>query len=186
MRSGPTAEIRYAQLTGPSARPWFDRLVGLYALVYAEPPYGENPEDVAEFAEGLPEESTRPGFELVTATSGRLLVGAAYGWTMPGGAWWSNADGDPPPDVRSADKLAIMEWMVRPEHRGGGVGAELMRLLLSGRSEPWATLTSDPQSAARDVYERAGWRQVGRTDPERGPLMHVLALPLGGTAGAED
>ncbi|WP_223884325.1 GNAT family N-acetyltransferase [Micromonospora craniellae] len=151
-------------------------LADLYGIVYAEPPYGEGPEEVAGFRNGLPEEARRPGFTLITAHDQGVLVGAAYGWTMGSGRWWRRAGQDPPADVREADKFAVMEWIVRPAQRGRGVGAELMRRLLDARSEPVATLASNPRSAARTIYARAGWVQVGDTTTPWGARMDLLVL----------
>ena len=104
-----------------------------------------------------------------------MLVGAAYGWTMPAGVWWSRADNDPPPEIEAADKFAVMEWIVHPDRRGEGIGAELMRRLLADRPEPWATLASDPRSAARAIYGRNGWAQVATSRLPWGPPMDLLA-----------
>ena len=153
-------------------------LTDLYAVVYAEPPYREGPEQVARFAAGLPDEAARPGFTIATAEDHSGLVGAAYGWTMPSGRWWSQADTNPPAHLLNADKIAVMEWMVRPDRRGHGVGAEVIRRLLDGRAEGWATLASDPRSVARGMYGRAGWRQVARSVLPWGPPMDLLVLPL--------
>ena len=151
-------------------------LVDLYAMVYAEPPYQEGPEQVDRFRTSLQDEATRAGFSLITAGDGGQLVGAAYGWTMPAGRWWSRADEQPPADIRDVDKLAVMEWIVHPGRRGKGIGAELIRRLLEDRQERYATLASDPRSAARGMYERAGWRQVARTQLSWGPAMDLLVL----------
>lgn len=170
--------LTYAARVGLAAAPAFDALSGLYEVVYAEPPYCEGPERVAEFREGLPGEAARSGFTLVTAEDDGLLVGAAYGWTMPAGIWWSRAEQDPPPALVDVDKLAVMEWIVRLGHRGRGVGAELMRRLLADRPEPYATLASNPESEARGTYERAGWTQVGTSKLPWGPPMDLLVLDL--------
>jgi hypothetical protein len=111
---------------------------------------------------------------------GANLVGAAYGWTMRAGVWWSRADGPGPADVVDADKFAVMEWIVHPARRREGIGAALMRELVVARSEPWATLASDPRSVARAIYGRAGWRQVGVSALPWGPPMNLLVLPLTG------
>jgi GNAT superfamily N-acetyltransferase len=95
---------------------------------------------------------------------------------MPAGRWWSRADQQPPADIRDVDKLAVMEWIVHPDRRGEGIGAELIRRLLEDRQERYATLASDPRSAARGMYERAGWRQVARTQLSWGPAMDLLVL----------
>lgn len=170
--------ISYALLIGPSSAPWVDRLVDLYAVVYAEPPYEEGLEEVEGFRARLPGDMSRPGFELVIAADDDSLVGAAYGWTMPAGTWWSKADREPPADLKGIDKLAVMEWIVHPGRRGQGIGGQLIRRLIDGRSEPWATLASDPRSAARGMYERAGWNAVGRSVLSWGPAMDLLVLPL--------
>lgn len=168
----------YALHAGLTANPLFDRIADLYATVYAEPPYEEGPEQVARFRGSLPGEAARPGFTMVAAQDSGHLVGAAYGWTMPAGTWWSRADTDPPAHLRDADKLAVMEWIVHPHRRGEGIGAELMRRLLDGRPEPYATLASNPRAAARRMYERAGWEQVGQSAMPDGTPMDLLLLPL--------
>ncbi|MGW4464045.1 GNAT family N-acetyltransferase [Micromonospora sp. NPDC004704] len=170
--------ISYMQPTGQSAALWFEEVADLYATVYSEAPYEEGPEQVDVFRSKLPEELSRPGFELVVAVEDDSAVGVAYGWTMPAGTWWSSADREPPPNLLDADKFALMEWIVHPSRRGEGVGAELIRRLIDGRPESWATLASDPRSAARSMYERAGWRDVGRSVLPWGPAMDLLALFL--------
>ncbi|MGN9811431.1 N-acetyltransferase family protein [Micromonospora sp. BQ11] len=174
--------LTYTAIASTAAGQLFDVLGDLYGLVYAEPPYNEGPEEVARFRDGLPKEATRPGFSLIVAEDDGLLVGAAYGWRMPAGSWWSRADRDPPSEVRDADKFAVMEWIVHPQRRRAGIGAELMRRLLAGRTEPYATLASNPASTARAVYERAGWKQVATSVLPWGPSMDilVLSLPVGG------
>jgi GNAT superfamily N-acetyltransferase len=158
-----------------------DELVDLYAKVYSEPPYEEGPEQVRRFRDSLPDEMTRDGFSLIAAEEDDQLVGVTYGWTMPAGVWWSRADQQPPDEVRESARLAVMEWIVEPERRGEGIGAELIQRLLATRAERYATLASDPRSAARKMYERAGWRQVARSKLTWGPAMDLLVLDLGGS-----
>jgi GNAT superfamily N-acetyltransferase len=170
--------VTYTVHTPESATTVFPALVRLYAVVYAEPPYGEGPERVAAFAATLPGEARQPGFALVAAEDVGGLVGAAYGWTMPAGRWWTRADTEPPADLRAAEKFAVMEWVVRPDRRGTGIGAELMRRLLDGRPERWATLSSNPAAPARAIYQRAGWQWVGGSAMPDGTPMHLLVLRL--------
>ncbi|WP_431937071.1 GNAT family N-acetyltransferase [Micromonospora sp. RP3T] len=170
--------LSYTAIAGPAARPLFGPVGDLYALVYAEPPYIEGPAQVARFRESLLEEASRPGFSLIAAEDGRDLIGAAYGWTMPAGTWWSRAEQDPSREMLDVDKFAVMEWIVHPARRGEGVGSELMRRLLADRRERWATLASDPRSAARAMYERAGWKRVATSVLPWGPPMDLLVLPL--------
>ncbi|MDQ7910790.1 GNAT family N-acetyltransferase [Phytohabitans sp. ZYX-F-186] len=170
--------MEYLVLDAAGARPLVDQIVALYAVVYAEPPYEEGPEQVARFADTFPAELATESFATVAATVDEQLVGAAYGWTMPAGRWWQNTDAAPAAEVRDVPKFAVMEWMVRPSHRREGVGRTLMAMLLADRPERWATLASDPRAAARSIYARAGWQQVGRSKLSWGPAMDLLVLPL--------
>lgn len=172
--------VTYSRHDGRSLSPLVPALVNLYAVVYAEPPYQEGLEQVDRFRETISGEGAYPGFTLIAAHDEEQLVGAAYGWTMLAGKWWSRAAEDGPAEVRDAEKLAVMEWMVHPQRRAEGIGAELMRQLLQGRQEPWATLASDPRSLARSMYKRAGWRQVGQSRLPWGPAMDLLVLEAPG------
>ena len=170
--------MRYVHLSGAGALSLVSQLVDLYAIVYAEPPYEEGPEQVARFAKAIPQDLDAEGCALTGAVIGDRLVGAAYGLTMAAGRWWSNTEDEPPPDLRDTPKFAVMEWMVHPAERGTGVGSRLMQMLLSQRPEPYAVLASDPRSVARTMYDRAGWRQVGQSRLTWGPVMDLLVLPL--------
>lgn len=156
-----------------------DEVVALFAVVFAEAPYHEGPEHVAMFRRSFKKEAKKPGFAFIAARVGDDLVGMAYGYTMPPGEWWRGATEEPPPEIKSAPKLTIMEWAVRPDHRGKGIGHRLMDDLLAGRSEPWATLNANPAATARDIYLSWGWRSYGQVKNNLFPDMDVLALPLG-------
>lgn len=173
--------VTYSHHDGESSTHVVPALVNLYGVVYAEPPYLEGPDEIDRFRAGIKEESTRAGFALVTAYDGEQLVGAAYGWTMSAGSWWSRADRDAPSEIRDAAKFAIKEWVVHPQRRAEGIGAELIGRLLRDRQERWATLASDPRSAARSMYERAGWRQVARSELPWGITMDLLVLEIAGS-----
>lgn len=170
--------VTYGQCVGRTAKPHFDDLAGLYTAVYTGPPYNEGPEQIARFREKLPVEASFPGFALVTAHTEGPLIGAAYGWTMPAGTWWSRADQEPSSELRKVDKFAVMEWIVHPGYQSHGVGRKLMHSLLADRAERWATLASNPESAARRMYERAGWQQVGTSSLPWGTPMELLVLDL--------
>jgi hypothetical protein len=52
--------------------------------------------------------------------------------------------------------------------------------VLANRPEPYAILTSNPESAARRIYDRLGWQFMSATRPsDLLPSMDVLVLPLG-------
>lgn len=169
----------YRHLTAREARAHVPALQSVYAAVFSQPPYNEGPEMVGRFAGWVRDESTRPGFDMVIAEDGGQLIGFAYGWLMPAGDWWRRTDRHPPDGVRGADKFAVMEWAVLPDHRGRGTGRQLMDELLRDRRERWATLTVNPAADARVLYERWGWARVGATRGGKMPPMDVMLLRLG-------
>ena len=161
------------------AEQFLDELVDLYAEVFAEPPYNEGPDHVRRFRGWLTGEFDTPGFTLIRATVGDTLIGMAYGYQMPAGEWWRDAIEDPPDGVRKALKFAVMEWAVRGEYRGRGVGRRLMFDLLHGRAEQYATLNVNPAAPARNIYRRLGWQPCGSTNPKYMPPMDILVRRLG-------
>jgi ribosomal protein S18 acetylase RimI-like enzyme len=172
------AMVEYRHLSADQALETLPALQGVYGAVFSQPPYNEVPEMRDQFAEWLRDESKRPGFDLVAAVDDGQVVGFVYGYTMPAGEWWRGTDRSAPDGVKAADKLAVMEWAVRPEHRGAGIGRRLMDELLHGRAERYATLTVNPAADARSVYERWGWRHVGSTRPGKMPGMDVMLTEL--------
>lgn len=176
----------YRHLTAAEALEQLPALQDVYGAVFSEPPYNEGPEKVGKFAGWVRDESTKPGFDMVVAEDDGRVIGFAYGYTMPAGEWWHHA-AEPWPEERdlvdqatSADKFAVMEWAVHPDARGRWVGRQLMDGLITGRREPWATLTVNQEAPAHQVYGRWGWRSVAETQPGKGPAMDVLVLTLHG------
>ena len=165
-------------LNGTRARLLADQMRELYLEVYTEPPYNEGPEHVQRFTEHFAEEMDREGFALAVALDDSALVGAAYGWTMAAGMWWQSSVSEPPEELRAVPKFAVMEWMLRNSHRHQGIGRQLLDLLLTGRSEPYAVLASNPEAPARKIYDHLGWRYCGQSEPDLLPPMDLLALPL--------
>ncbi|GAB2331644.1 hypothetical protein STREPTOSP366_67930 [Streptomyces variabilis] len=71
-----------------------DALRSVYMDAFCTPPWNEDEERAAEFAERLPRDARRPGFTAALAFVGRSMVGFAGGWTtLPRGradaAAWS-------------------------------------------------------------------------------------------------
>ncbi|MBF9131380.1 GNAT family N-acetyltransferase [Plantactinospora sp. S1510] len=172
------ADLVYDLLDTDQARPLAVEMERLYGEVYAEPPYEEGPEHAAQFRRWFRAERRKPGFSLARAVDGDLLVGVAYGHTMPAGEWMEPRADDPPDHLLGVPKLTIPEWMVRQPYRGRGAGRRLLAMLLADRAEPYAILASNPAAPARRLYERMGWEQHGIIRPKSIPPMDVLVLPL--------
>jgi hypothetical protein len=167
-------------IDGDRARRLANELGELYAEVYAEPPYDEGPQHTARFVDQFHQHVQQDGFSFASAVEDGHLVGAAYGYTMANGAWVGSATSEPPDHIRTGPKFVIKEWIVRRSHRGEGLGIRLLDLVLTGRSEPYAILSANPDAPARAIYERLGWRHCGFSQPDFLPRMEILSLPLSG------
>jgi GNAT superfamily N-acetyltransferase len=172
-----TGQPRIRRLGLADLESYRTRFIDLYREVYAEAPYLETEEHVAAYVERFADESARPGFALVVAEVDSDLVGYAYGHSFPTNEWWSDADHEPV-EVKGRTKFAVIELAVRRPYRRQGIGADLIRTLLAGRPEKFATLCSNPAAPARQIYQRWGWRPVARAHPPDIPPMDVLLLPL--------
>lgn len=76
-----------------------DVVVPAYQEVYAEPPYREGPQDVADFLVRARRRATRDGFRLILARDADEVVGFSFGYWLPADTgWWS----------------AMLEPLVRP------------------------------------------------------------------------
>lgn len=120
-------------------------------------------------------QARRPGFEIVTASTDGALVGFSFGYPFPDAEWWANCT--PVPDeIRKSSKFAVIELDVLHAHRGKGLGKRLLKELLDGRGEEYATLAAIPGSLAHSMYMRWGWYEVGEfPDP---PVMDAMLLHL--------
>jgi GNAT superfamily N-acetyltransferase len=157
----------------------------LYEVVYSEPPYNGGPLFSRDrFLDRTHRQKTAPGFELITARAGGELVGFSFGFTFDAGRWWGGRTEPPPsPEVMAPPKFAVIELVVAKQWRGQGISSSLMRELLAERSEPLATLLSEPDAHARRIYEHWGWQHAVNVQPaDDGPWMHALVLPLNSTA----
>jgi GNAT superfamily N-acetyltransferase len=168
----------YLHLPPAEAVSRVDRLRETYAVVFSLPPYNEGPEMADKFVDWVKEESRHSGFDLVAAYVDGRLIGFAYGYTTPAGEWWRGTDRPAPEHVKAADKFAVMEWAVLPDHRGTGIGRRLLDELLADRYERYAALTVNPAAEARTLYERWGWEHVGSTKPGKMPGMDVMLRSL--------
>ncbi|WP_308250648.1 GNAT family N-acetyltransferase [Nonomuraea rhizosphaerae] len=157
----------FRHLTGKKAEAVLDEpYVSIYLAIRAEPPYDSGPNYSPErFRERTGRQVVLPGFELVSADLDGVPVGFAFGFTMAAGRWWGGETTPPPQEALDAPKLAVVELDLLPEHRGHGIGRQLLAQLLDGCHEPAATLLSRPDTAAHAMYLRWGWKIAGTVRP---------------------
>jgi ribosomal protein S18 acetylase RimI-like enzyme len=170
--------VEYRHLTAAEANERVEQFKAIYGAVFSQPPYNEGPEVADKFVGWIRDESTESGFDFVEAVDHGVAIGFAYGYAKPAGKWWRGADRPAPAAVKAGPTFAVMEWAVLPDRRGKGVGRALMDELLAPRREPYAVLTVNPKAAARQLYERLGWRQVASTKPGNSGGMDVMLLKL--------
>lgn len=109
----------------------------------------------------------RAGFRLALATSGRSVVGFAYGYTGQMGQWWTDQASQRLPACVAADWLGghfeVVELAVSPAHRGTGIGRSLMEALTQALPHRrWLLATAaDPEDPARILYASMGWAVLG-------------------------
>lgn len=171
-------------------------LRSVYVAAFCAPPWNEDEEKAAEFAERLPADARRPGFTAALALRGAEVVGFATAWTtpvpFPTNRCHPRAAAGLGPE-RTAEWLCgareVDELALRPDARGTGLAAELLEAVTAdapgGRS--WL-LTSVRSGRALAFYRRQGWTQATHPSPDGagsavllGPLhpaRHLAAAPL--------
>jgi ribosomal protein S18 acetylase RimI-like enzyme len=126
----------------------------------------------------------QPGFDLVTGTIDGLLVGYAFGSTLPKDSkWWSDVEGaDSEFTVETGTRtFAFREILVRRAFQHRGFAHRLHDELLDHRREERATLLVRSDNPARLLYRRWGWTQVGFAQPfPDSPRFESMVLQLEG------
>jgi GNAT superfamily N-acetyltransferase len=140
-----------------------EQLADAYMEGYADDPdVGHSIYARDEFVRRTTRQAARPGFVLVTANVEDRWAGFSFGLHFPAGRWWAGElGGEPPGDILTADKFAVIELVVLPAARGIGLATELMAAVLADRPEPWATLLADQEGKVRSMYDRWGWKRAG-------------------------
>lgn len=180
------AEMTYERYEGKEAVAQLDTFLSAYEEVYADPPYGEGPSDIAEFIEHYQVHAQRPGMRLVIARDGDEVAGFTYGYLLPSDSqWWANVRAPLPDDFTREDgtrTLVILELAVRKAWRRQGVAATLHALLIDGLAVERVTLTVRPEpeaEAAQLAYAKWGYREVGLSHPwEEAPFYTAMVLDL--------
>jgi ribosomal protein S18 acetylase RimI-like enzyme len=158
----------------------------LFGEVYAEPPYYDGPEEVAEFVAGFEQRLRRPGFRLITAHDLDQMIGFLYGHTLPADTiWWKGLLTPASPDLTAewdTRTVVIIDFVVRATYRRRGIGRSMHSMFLAERTEERATLLVRPQAEAapaQAAYASWGYRRIGRLRPlPDAPEYDALVLDL--------
>jgi GNAT superfamily N-acetyltransferase len=170
--------------SGAEASQLLDDLCDAYADAYGVEPTTDK---TSAFRGRTLKQLDRPGFDLVAAHIEEQLVGFAFGYTLGSGTvWWDGLEPTPTDEFRQEDgarTFVLSEIEVRRAWQEKGVGRELHDALLGRRQEQRATLATGPDALSQAVYERWGWRKVGRVPGADGDYysaydLFVVALPL--------
>lgn len=155
-------------------RPWtgagdeLARATTLYADVFAEPPYGEDP---AESARSFRERAVRyadekPEFRMPLAWDGADVVGLALGTGAAEGDWWRDRVFEAVPDAVRREWLGeecffIAELAVAVAYRRRGLARALMAEITADLPYKRAVLTCyRSASTTREFYAALGWREL--------------------------
>lgn len=181
---GKRGTVAFASYGRDGAATLSTRLIELYEVVYAEPPYSEGPAEVAEFRQRLGGQLAQPGFALVAGWCGPQLAGYVFGFTLtPSCDVWDTiliSGGPLCPGGAAAGVVYVSELLVRPAARRLGVATGLLDGLFRDRPERYAALLAHPgAAAAQATYARLGWRKVGWGSPFPGSARYeTLVLDL--------
>ena len=153
-----------SSLTNQQMEAYQGQMLTIYRDAFVAPPYCKGEEEVADFAQSLPQHVNREGFRMVVTLEGKpdQIVGFAYGYANTPDQWW-HAEA-----ARAAQPSLVTEWLtnsfrlveiaVTPEVQGQGVGGLLHDQLLSQLPYRKAVLsTLAAETNAYWMYRKRGW-----------------------------
>jgi len=172
-------ELMLSQLSPAEGHGIAGELRPIYLDAYSDPPYGYSESDADEFVERLQKQSARQDFRLILGRVDNEIAGFSYGFIFPRDLWWSGARDEPPRNVATGSKYAVIELVVSRSFRGNGFSRTLMDALLKDRSEDFAILLAKPGAQAHAMYQRWGWERIGEVQSyPHWPVDDAMILPL--------
>ncbi|MEV1008781.1 GNAT family N-acetyltransferase [Streptomyces sp. NPDC049881] len=155
--------------------------MGVYAEVFAEPPYLKTAADVAANRCRFRSQTRKPTFRAALATTAEgEPVGIAYGFPLsPATGWWARLT-TPVPEEMSRETgsrtFGLIELAVRAPWRRQGNARCLHDALLDGPEER-VLLNARPDALpARAAYRSWGYRVVAQAHPWDGAALHDVML----------
>jgi ribosomal protein S18 acetylase RimI-like enzyme len=144
-------------------------------------------DEASRFVGHLATHATRRDFRFFAAWDGDdgPLLGFIYGYTGEPGQWFHDRiRAALAPEIAEhwlADVYEVVEFAVRPEAQGRGIGGQLHDALVSSLTNRTAILsTRQEDTAAIRLYRRRGWQPI-LTDyqfPSSAKLYTILGLDL--------
>ncbi len=125
------------------------------------------PDEASRFVGHLATHATRRDFRFIAAREGDTgpLLGFIYGYTGEPGQWFHDRiRAALTPEMAGrwlADVYEVVEFGVRPEAQGRGIGGQLHDALVSSLTNRTAILsTRQGDTAAMRLYRRRGWQPL--------------------------
>ena len=144
-------------------------------------------DEASRFVGHLATHATRRDFRFIAAREGAdgPLLGFIYGYTGEPGQWFHDRiRAALAPEMAErwlADVYEVVEFGVRPEAQGRGIGGQLHDALVTSLTNRTAILsTRQEDTAARRLYRRRGWQPL-LTDyqfPGSAKAYTILGLDL--------
>ena len=176
-----------AHHTSAEAAMLMDELCDAYADAYGAISVEDTHDKTSAFRDRATGALQAVNYALVTARFGGQLVGFSFGYSLrPDTSWWDGLLPEPSSEfsIESGSRTFVLsEIEVRRSWQARSLGRRIHDALLGERSEERATLATGPDHTSQSIYERWGWRKVGRVPGSSNDYfaaydLFVLPLPL--------